>query len=324
MFEIRHAGAKGFGVFASRLIPRGSRILAERALLSINIHKTCILTAAEQLSSKDHGALMRLSLNESKHFHSPGLIFAAWQAFSFNAMAIGQGMTILNIFCNNNFALSDELGTRAVFPTAARINHSCVPNSQGNFNELLGSFTVHATRDIATGDEVTISYLHNELGLRAARQTKLQEGYGFHCGCELCSGGSQRRMESRERRTEIKTKLKAFSAQQSLLHVPDMVSHKLALTQLIIDTHEKEGLAGRALASLYSAAAGLAMQLNDFALATTLGTRALELEKDAVGIDSSFYEASQLALTQMSFPEGKALANLPYDVTPELSYAPWT
>lgn len=324
MFEVRHAGVKGFGIFASQFIPRGSRIIAERALLSVNNHNTCILTAAKKLSVKDHGILMRLSLNESKPSYSPGIISAAWKAFSFDAKAVGQGRNTLNIFYNNNFALSDELGTRAVFPTVARINHSCVPNSQGNFNDNLESFTIYATRDIAIGEEVTISYLHDQLGLRAARQAKLHDGYGFHCACELCSGTSQRRRESRQRRSEIQSRLKAFALQQAPVCTQKAALQKLALTRLVIDAHEQEGLAGRELASLYSAAAGLAVQLGDDTLAKELGTTCLELELDAVGKDSSFYKISRLALMNMNFPEGTALPRLSYEAEPELSYAPWT
>jgi hypothetical protein len=199
-----------------------------------------------------------------------------------------------------------------------------VPNSQGNFNERLGSFTIHATRDISCGEEVTISYLHSELGLRNARQASLQDGYGFHCGCELCAGTSQRRKESRERRSELQVKLMAFAEQDYPVHDLETAFHRLALTQLIIDTHEQEGLAGRALASLYSVAAGLAMRLDDPGLAATLAAKGMELERDAVGDDSPFYEATRLAISQMSYEEGKPLQNLSEDKAPELSYAPWT
>jgi hypothetical protein len=323
MFEIRHAGAKGFGIFASASIPRGSRILAEKALLSINKHNTNILTAARQLSPVDSKALLRLSLNESKRSDIVSLILAAWQSFPFNAAAIRQSRAILNIFYNNNFAISDRLGTRSVFPTVARINHSCVPNSQGNFNESLRSFTIHATRDISHGEEVTISYLHDQLALRTARQAKLYEGYGFQCGCELCSGNSQRRRESHDRRTEMQAKLKAF-AEKQYPGISHMASQKLALTQFMIDTHEQEGLAGRELASLYAAAAGLAVKLQDHSLAKALGARGLQLEVDAVGIDSPFYQATLLAFTHMKFQEETVTPVLSEDTEAELSYAPWT
>ncbi|KAK6068968.1 hypothetical protein SCUP234_10915 [Seiridium cupressi] len=283
-----------------------------------------ILAAAGQLSSTDHKSLLRLSLNQSKRSGVVGLVLAAWQCFPFNLMAIGQSREVLNIFYNNNFALSDELGTRALFPTVARINHSCVPNSQGNFNEILRSFTIHATRSIARGEEVTISYLRDGLALRAARQAKLHAGYDFHCGCELCSGSFRRRKESRERRDEIRLQLMAFARLQGPAYAPEMIVRKLALTRLIIDTYELEGLAGRELASLYSTAAGLAMSLDDHSLAATLGARGLGLEKDAVGHDSPFYKASRLAFTQMRFGNEKTQQILPDDTSPELSYAPWT
>lgn len=329
MFAIRQAGAKGLGLFASRYIPRGTRILAERALLAINSNNSSILAAARRLPQVDLTALLQLSINGSRRSNVLGLLAAIWQSSPSNVPAIGQSRSILEIFYNNNFALSDKVGTQAVFPTVARINHSCVPNSQGNFHEGLGSFAVHATRDIPPEEEVTISYLHNGLGLRNTRQSSLQRGYGFHCDCELCAGSPQRRKESRERRSKLQTSLATFAKQQQqllqhLAHDTESVTRELSLTQLVIKTHEQEGLAGRELASLYSAAAGLAMKLDDHRLATILGARGLELERDAVGDDSPFYVVSRLAFSQMSFREGKVLRNLPQDRTLDLSYSPWT
>lgn len=332
MFEIRRAGAKGLGVFASRPIARGSRILAERALLSIDRHNPNILTAARRLSPSEQESLLRLSLNESRRSHVLGLLSAVWQARPFRAGELGRARlhrsrAVLDVFYNNNFALADERGTRAVFPTVARLNHSCVPNSQGNLHAGLGGFAVHATRDIPPGEEITISYLHDQLGLRAARQAKLHEGYGFHCACELCAGNARRLEESHGRRSEMQARLRAFAEQhrQRPAHgSQEAATARLALTRLSIDTHEQEGLAGRELASLYAAAAGLAVRLGDQALATMLGAKGLELEKDAVGVDSPFYQASLLAFTHMSFEKEEPIPILQDDTPPELSYAPWT
>ncbi|ORY57921.1 uncharacterized protein BCR38DRAFT_413814 [Pseudomassariella vexata] len=326
MFQVRHAGVKGFGIFASRQIAPGSRILAERPLLLINNNKPDILAAARRLSLKDHKTLLRLSLNETKRSSIASLLVAAWKSFP-AIMATREVRDILNIFYNNNFALSDADGTRAVFPTVARINHSCVPNAQGNFNANLQSFTVHALRDIGNEEEITISYLHDELALRQGRQASLSEGYGFTCACELCAGSAQRRGESRKRRVGLHEKLAVFSAENKSVPVEklEMATRELRLMREIIEAYEGEGLAGREIASLYSAAAGLAVALGDHGLALTLGARGLERERDAVGTDSPFYEASRLGFSRLEFGEGVGLGKRLHEVRDEvLSYAPWT
>ena len=44
--------------------------------------------------------------------------------------------------------------------TASRMNHSCLPNVHHHFNTALGRLTVHALRDIKSGEEIETSYGH--------------------------------------------------------------------------------------------------------------------------------------------------------------------
>ncbi|KAF2277706.1 uncharacterized protein EI97DRAFT_270942 [Westerdykella ornata] len=101
----------------------------------------------------------------------------------------------------------------SLFPHIARVNHACVPNAQVNWNpspspshssspssspspSLFPSpppssssskeqplLTLHAIHPIPQGAEILISYLPETFALRAERQRKLREGYGFVCGC---------------------------------------------------------------------------------------------------------------------------------------------
>ncbi len=237
--------------------------------------------------------------------------------------------------------------TRAVFPTVARINHSCVPNAQGNFNAILegGSFTIHALRDIEGGDELTISYLHDELALRQERQIKLKDLYGFRCECEICCAG-QRGQRSQERRERLRTDLgqlvthkegepsseegvatRGGDAEKTRTTTESTESHKLI--HLVIAAYEQDGLAGRELASLYATAAGIAVREGNIGEASRLGARSLELERDAVGNDSPFYEAQRLELGEIKFADPKEKRNRRIWVKEpveenELSYAPWS
>lgn len=64
-------------------------------------------------------------------------------------------------------------------------NHSCAPNC-----EVRGAHDlhVHATRDIAAGEELCISYLGEELDYPATvRRLFVEKGWGALCGCERCA-----------------------------------------------------------------------------------------------------------------------------------------
>lgn len=323
MFRVSHAGAKGFGVFATRPIVRGTRIIADKILLSIDNRDTSVLRAASRLNSEDFNGLLSLSMNNAKQKSLSYLATAVWGSFP-SLGSVTQSRDLLNIFYNNNFALSGQSGKRAVFLTVARLNHSCIPNAQGNLNTALpgSQFTIHALREIAAGEEITISYLHDELGIRSMRQKVLKDGYGFECACEICraSGSGGRHERSHQRRLKIQQLLADFSTQQS---ATGATSREFDLTKAVIETYEEEGLAGRELASLYFAAAGLATELGYSKEASTLGARGLQVEKDAVGMDSPFYIASLSASRQGDFV-GNRLSRNKTDVSSSgLSYEPW-
>lgn len=309
MFQVRHAGAKGFGLFASQHIARGKRMLAEQPLISIDNKGSDILAAAAKLSSSQRRVLLELSLNEANK-SILSFVSATWKSFPVLG-AVRQNRDILNIFYNNNFALGDEDDRRAVFPTVARINHSCVPNAQGNFNTNLGTFTIHALRDIDTHEEITISYLGDQLAVRQARQAHLKQGYGFECGCELCAASPDKREASHGRRVRLHDQLRAFAERQLPATALDGAAEQSLLVRAMISVYEEDGIAGREVASLYSANAGLEMTLGHVVEASAMGVKSLELERDAVGEDSPFYEEC-LALSQQ-----RSEASTVMDILPE-------
>lgn len=297
--------------------------MADRILLSIDNKDTNVLDAAARLSPEDRHRLLSLSMNNAKQKSLSYLAAAAWGSLP-SLASISQGRDLLNIFYNNNFYLSGTSGRRAIFLTVARINHSCVPNAQGNLNTALpgGQFTIHALRAIADGEEITLSYLHDELAIRSARQRRLQQGYGFECACEICNtkDSQESHERSHQRRLKIQEMLAAFSGQQT---APGGISREFLLTKAVIDTYEQEGLAGRELASLYFAAAGLATKLGHMKEASALGAKGLQVEEDAVGQDSPFYIASLLASRQGHFVGNRLPKEQPDTQSSALSYEPW-
>lgn len=84
-------------------------------------------------------------------------------------------------FDGNSFGL-DSGG--AIFVRPSRINHSCLPNVEWQWNEASGTFKLVVIRDIELGEELTISYVR----AAAWRQTgKVRETQlSFPCDCPAC------------------------------------------------------------------------------------------------------------------------------------------
>jgi hypothetical protein len=83
----------------------------------------------------------------------------------------------------------------ALFQLTARVNHSCSPNAVVQSQQFMDHhIDVVATKDIETGEEITISYIAGveDAGggrlrkRRARRQRELQAKYLFTCNCPIC------------------------------------------------------------------------------------------------------------------------------------------
>mmetsp|Transcript_22088 Transcript_22088/g.50501 ORF Transcript_22088/g.50501 Transcript_22088/m.50501 type:complete len:478 (-) Transcript_22088:22-1455(-) len=81
-----------------------------------------------------------------------------------------------------------------LFVSVARINHSCAPNLKVDFPDNSCCLRATALQPLASGAELCISYIRNELPVQERRR-QLAE-YGFACNCERCmaedSGDSRR------------------------------------------------------------------------------------------------------------------------------------
>ena len=74
----------------------------------------------------------------------------------------------------------------ALFAILCRANHSCRPNARYIWRHDLQRELLLAVRDIAPGDEVTVTYGPGLEG-RAERQETLLRGFRFECKCEVCA-----------------------------------------------------------------------------------------------------------------------------------------
>lgn len=181
VYEIQHIPGKGRGLVARVNIPRGTRIVAEAPLFTLQnmpevLIKREIATKLEALTGEQQRQFLSLHNN-----------FPGENAFS-------------GIFRTNAFRCGPDFG--AVYYTICLINHDCRPNAHNKWNPESEQQTIHATADILSGEEISICYLSKDTST-SVRQRELKQSFGFDCSCSLCSSPPQRLQESDTRRTEI-------------------------------------------------------------------------------------------------------------------------
>ncbi|KAH7391710.1 hypothetical protein BKA66DRAFT_568125 [Pyrenochaeta sp. MPI-SDFR-AT-0127] len=101
------------------------------------------------------------------------------------------------------------------------INHACLPNSVRTF--IGDVLLLRATRDIATGEEITAQYVAPELIIED-RQQKFLGTWGFRCDCHLCAVDENVGQPNEKERMRIFEELK--STAQKLGNRPTVTALK--------------------------------------------------------------------------------------------------
>lgn len=271
MIDVRNAGAKGLGVFAKKLIPRGTRIFSERPLLKFRAQDvpSSLYPAVKLLSVNDRDTLMALSSFRDREIdfmrRSIAIFYTAGAAVSTvlstlvgkkpfapppdtpQRNSISDHVEAMSIFRSNSFDIGQP-GV-ALFPKIARINHSCLPNAQGNYHAELGRFNVQATRDIKADEEVSLNYVLEEGQLRHVRVEKLRGMYGFECDCPACDMSADRGKDGEERRIAMGELLKAY-AERAVTGDHKDKEAEMETIMAYIALYEGEGIAGRELSNM--------------------------------------------------------------------------
>ncbi|KAG4435209.1 hypothetical protein IFR05_009317 [Cadophora sp. M221] len=165
MYALQDVPGKGKGLVAIEKLFKGTRILFEEAVITVNgpISSERLRTSiCQQNVAEQYLGIVRTN--------------------SLPAEAVG-----------------DKGG---IFLAACRINHACDNNAQKSWNKTTKRHIVHALTDINKGDEITITYL-GPLKNRKVRQKALRERFGFSCLCHLCSLPPEQSQESDRRLEEI-------------------------------------------------------------------------------------------------------------------------
>ena len=168
----------GYGTFAVREIPRGTRIFADELLFSVLDY---------QNRARVQGKYGKLPIEKKRIFDQ----------------LVSQGHDVLVAFQTNALVYNDRCTIYGIFSQAAGLNHSCQPNAYFPLYAKLQFGSTHAIRDITRGTEISISYCDPLLSIDGRKEVLAR--YSFPCVCNICSdldqGSKIRRLKSEISRT---------------------------------------------------------------------------------------------------------------------------
>ncbi|KAH7098057.1 SET domain-containing protein [Auriculariales sp. MPI-PUGE-AT-0066] len=191
-FEMRWVKDKGMGLFATRKINRGDRVITEKPLFALSTEvnsppEKVLRDALAELSKEDRARYMRLG---NANLHSDPAV----SIFQTNAVSLGSGKA-------------------GVAPTFCRLNHACL----GGFNvvythrDVEGDIIVQAVRDIQVGEELLTTYT-DTLVPTAERRAYLKKVYNFDCECSACTRTPSELAASDKRMHEHRDLMRKFAS----------------------------------------------------------------------------------------------------------------
>ncbi|KAK0609069.1 SET domain-containing protein 5 [Lasiodiplodia hormozganensis] len=264
LFEVKDIPRKGRGLIARFDISKGTRILCEKPLLTVESMPPVEL---EQVLATKLKALCKASQRQFLSLHNN---FPGRHPFSgivkTNALPCGSGSPI-----------------GGIYPTICLINHSCVPNSHNNWNSNVEHETIHAIRPIKAGEEITIPY--DQGGTSAVRRAFLKESFGFECNCRGCSRPTSELQASDTRRLLIQSLDEAIGDPSCMMCRP---KESLNNCHLLLQALEEEydGCASVLGARLYYDAFQVSITHGDQARASVFAERAYKFRVIGEGEDS--------------------------------------
>jgi hypothetical protein len=292
-YKLYKTDDKGFGLFATTEIPRGTLIICEEPLLRISGPKTylafntyCRLGNAEKATydllhsfKPAHLDLEQVSRLYLIDHHDTSMDDEDVEE------AVAEHIRVMSIFSANNIALPNN--HFAVFAATSRLNHSCVPNVHHSFNPVLNKLTVHAVADIKPEEELFITYLggRGAYQLQEQRNQILQENYGFTCQCRACTTDIAMSDGRRELLGSIAWGLDQFRDGVNPTNAFIPASHATALKQTedLVTVLLQEGILGMELAKAYHTASMHALTAKDYDKAVEYARDELEIERNCVG-----------------------------------------
>ena len=235
-FEVMLTNDKGFGTFAARDIPRGTRVIEEVPLLVVSSCDSDDLdlsefeTALRALTPEQHGKFSALYRD---HDDPVARRIVNEQAQVLKSSQSAEIIDALAIFLANNVAMGK--GGSGVFEHYSRINHDCNPNVNNVWNSTIEKLTVHAVRQINKGEEITTSYVDSTCRTRQQRQKEL-DNWDFVCSCKCCTGPNATASERRRKRMfTMDQELESYASVSSGSSVPRNAQAALSVAEDLLE-----------------------------------------------------------------------------------------
>ncbi len=290
VYKVIPSPGKGLGMFATRDIEQGERILEDGVLfivpegLSKEETIDCVTSAYGSLPPHRKGAFLGL--------HNPdpsNLALHLLNRYYANAFELS---LLSEIYC--------PVMSYVVCLEASRINHSCAPNAYLDFNEFTYRATVHAIADIPAEHEITVSYCAPHY-IREIRMGDLAR-YDFVCHCPVCQPTAIGQRLEAERRVMQDTWLSLYDRDGNENPYPNenLMERLFRMIKLLTE----QGLNVAALSALYRRAANLHVNRGLRSVAIELAEDQVKAEMCRLGRDSPQTQDSMRYLSELNITPG--------------------
>ena len=257
--EVKDSPGRGRGLFATRDIPKGAIIMAEKAFCVAWAHEDQALSAMTYDLRDDkirvspagltRAVVQRLLMNPSQ-IDQVLALYGDYKGDSKNIHSTTDG-PVLDVFrihdvvSRNGFGLGNPYSAQStstgLWTRTAFTNHSCIANAEKEFiGDLL---IIRASRDISSGEEILHSYI--ESADYEQRQSVLMSTWGFECNCKLCQAEKGDDLAVRKKRRELAGEADAFVAKEPTGNTKRLVVAKgQRLAKAIEETYDQKKYEG--------------------------------------------------------------------------------
>ncbi|KAF1357662.1 hypothetical protein EJ07DRAFT_180683 [Lizonia empirigonia] len=137
-----------------------------------------IMLKAERVRTQAEQATLEMMQPKLQHAANVWRIAARWHA---------NRCSMTDLPEEQRASLPDGTPITGLFLERAQIRHSCVPNCFASYDASLGCMNVHVTRDIAEGEELTLSAFADNMYYKDAEDRSQELAtWGLACSCEAC------------------------------------------------------------------------------------------------------------------------------------------